>query len=259
MVDTLLSTTAKQGTLPFASESSSKGKGKARRDDGFRQTQLPFFTKNSSSAQRPTQEQRLKAMALKQLGSSSNAWSYVRFLTVFDLGPCLRVNFDFLRLVRRIHLIYYRETTHPVSILLPGLLSRFKKRNFTAYEYKRSDTIWLTRRDFLEYEIALELEQVLEELLDPTNDQVVRLPTATPAPGEEGDAGGQPSKTHATRNKEARMRRVVGITERWIYPRWQEYLHIQDHDQSSAPTPGLERFEIGTRKKLYCEFDTDSH
>jgi len=68
MVDSLLSTSAKQRTLNFAPEPSSKGKGKARRDDGFRQTQLPFFNKNTSTAQRPSQEQRLKAMALKQLG-----------------------------------------------------------------------------------------------------------------------------------------------------------------------------------------------
>ncbi|CAA7270985.1 unnamed protein product [Cyclocybe aegerita] len=140
-----------------------KGKGKAK-DDGFKQTRLSFKKKSDVDKPPVTQEQRLREMAIERL------------------GKCVRVNFDFHRLVRRLDIICYRQPEHPTSLMLPALLSVFKKRNFTMYKPTRCSDIWSTRQEFLEYEMALELEMHLEEIIDPPPDPYAKKSPKTPAP-----------------------------------------------------------------------------
>ncbi|PPQ74783.1 hypothetical protein CVT26_004891 [Gymnopilus dilepis] len=148
IIATLLSTAASQSILSFAPEVGGKSKGKAK-DNGIRQTVLPF-----SSCKRPVnQSQRLKQMAMKLL------------------GKCIRVNKDILRLVKRLHIIGYRVTEHPTALLLPELLSRFKKRSYTKVDHTRSNNIWTSREEVLAYEKALHLETLLDEVIEGPKDK----------------------------------------------------------------------------------------
>jgi Fanconi-associated nuclease 1 len=83
--------------------------------------------------------------------------------------------------VRRLHIIYYRETEHPTALLLPSLLTTFKKRHFTSYTTTRSTDIWPNREELLQYELALEVEQLLLEILYPPPEKNGRRATKTPA------------------------------------------------------------------------------
>ncbi|KAF8163679.1 VRR-NUC domain-containing protein [Crassisporium funariophilum] len=153
-----------QTILPFESVSSRKGKGRCL-DDGLYQSKLsfsPIGRASPSGKPKTCQLERLKVMALKLL------------------GKCIRVNFDFYRLVRRLHIICYRETEHPTALLLPALLTTFKKRNYTTYDHIRDKYIWISRQDLLEYEKALELEKVLDQIMEESDDKNSRRATQTP-------------------------------------------------------------------------------
>ena len=100
-------------------------------------------------------------------------------------GKCVRVNYDFFRLVRRLHVIYFRSSDHPTgTLLLPAILTRFKKRTYADYTPKRNKCIWSSREELLEYEQALELRMVLDEAVNPTppKSRWGRKKTKTPAP-----------------------------------------------------------------------------
>lgn len=60
----------------------------------------------------------------------------------------------------------YREREYPASLMLPALLTVFKKRNYPPYEHTRDGNIWTSRDDIPEYEKALEAENVLEQIMD---------------------------------------------------------------------------------------------
>lgn len=81
------------------------------------------------------------------------------------------MNIDVFRLVRRLHIIGYRETEHPSALLLPELLHRFKKRSYTKVEHTRSNNIWSLREEVLAYERALHLESLLDEVIEGTKDK----------------------------------------------------------------------------------------
>lgn len=83
--------------------------------------------------------------------------------------------------MRRLHIIYYREVEHPTALLLPSLLTTFKKRHYTAYNTIRSTDIWTSREELLQYELALEVEQLLLDILYPPPEKSGRRATKTPA------------------------------------------------------------------------------
>lgn len=91
------------------------------------------------------------------------------------------MNFDFFRLVRRLHIIYYREIEHPTALLLPSLLTKFKKWSYTQYNTARSTDIWESRHDYLDYEKALEIEYNMLQILEPPPEKPGRKATKTPA------------------------------------------------------------------------------
>ncbi|KDR73715.1 hypothetical protein GALMADRAFT_251523 [Galerina marginata CBS 339.88] len=263
-------TAANQSILDFGSVQNRKVKGKAR-DDGLRQTALPFAPVSRPSLSgkaKVTQEKRLKQMALQVL------------------GKCIRVNFDFFRLVRRLHIICYRETEHPTALLLPALLTVFKKRDYTRYEYVRSDSIWSSREELLDYEAALELEKLLDELIEGSDDKQERTGTKTPArqfvtPMTSGTSrlyttplrtpasasNIRSSQTPGVKKEEELFVQDLGEEdefegsviveikkeeqikkhlEEWILPRWQELVARQHaRGEITIRPPGLERFDSG--------------
>ncbi|KAF5373813.1 hypothetical protein D9758_000974 [Tetrapyrgos nigripes] len=96
-------------------------------------------------------------------GSSKNLLDRLKAVAAKKLGPCLRVNTDFLLLLRRLQVIYYRSTEHLPSLLLPSLLTHFKKRVYPPYTHARS-SIWANREEFLKYERALDILEMIEKI-----------------------------------------------------------------------------------------------
>ncbi|PPQ99096.1 hypothetical protein CVT24_009363 [Panaeolus cyanescens] len=244
-----------QGIIKFASPPK-KGKKKASKPDGLRQTQLSFAPKKPKESV----ADRMRARALKKL------------------GPCIRVNYDFYRLAHRLHIICYREMDRPTTLCLPELLSTFKKRHYTAVEHNRTTDIWRKRHDFLDYEKALEINKRLDEELDaiaqmkalasrktpgpaqnPSEDvsasvnqtTPLRKPTSsislkedreTPMMEADNDVGRAASEVPVKTKKEDILKDHL---ESWLLPKWQELVRAKDEEISANRPPGLERFESG--------------
>ncbi|KJA24271.1 hypothetical protein HYPSUDRAFT_200765 [Hypholoma sublateritium FD-334 SS-4] len=283
MIYALRAHASSQSILTFRPLPKNKGKG---RDDGMRQTQLPFQrVNNCSKTKSQNQQERLKEMALKLL------------------GKCTRVNFDFFRLVRRLHIIYYREIDYPTTLLLPSLLTKFKKWNYTPYNTTRSTEIWESRYEYLEYEKALEAEHCVLEIIDPppekpgrkatkapsrsrnqfTTPMTPRLagpsttplktpvrtlrsvslfsqldsPTSINAEGlcDGSVAGEEPADDDEFVPEVKKEERVKECLEKYIFPIWQEHLvaraakELQDYTDRPS---GLQRFETGRSFPHFC-------
>jgi len=187
------------------------------------------------------------------------------------------VNIEFHRLVRRLHIIYFRETEHPIDVLLPALLSTFKKRNFTPVTHKRTSKVWASRKELLQYERALELDKLLDEMEE---ERVLKRATKTPAPRIKRESFTTPVTPGSSRdfstplnfpsnnnlqsaqpksdwNGEAnifeniedvvettREQRIKNHFDDWVYPEWQELVAVEDEGVRPRPI-GLERFDAG--------------
>ncbi|RDB22242.1 Fanconi-associated nuclease 1 [Hypsizygus marmoreus] len=163
MISALLIHASTQSVLDFAPTHKHRDTKHAR-PDGLRQTTLPFLIhRGKNKARRQSAEDRLMEMALKMLGKS------------------VRVNTDLYWLTVRLNVIYDRCTEYPKSLLLPSLLTSFKKRTYPEYKYARDRWIWANRRELLDYVEALRLEAAIEEELEPP--KAPRLGTKTPVPG----------------------------------------------------------------------------
>ncbi|KAK7455129.1 hypothetical protein VKT23_011000 [Stygiomarasmius scandens] len=117
-----------------------------------------------SKATKPNNKSRQSTLHSFVPGSSKNLLDRLKSVAAKKLGPCLRVNTEFLHLIRRLQVIYYRSTQHLPSLLLPSLLTHFKKRTYPPYSYARS-RIWFNREEFLKYENALDIMEVVDKLL----------------------------------------------------------------------------------------------
>ena len=183
--------------------------------------------------------------------------------------------------MRRLHLICFRCTEQPTSLLLPALLTSFKKRTYPRYEYKRDRSIWPKREDLLAYEEALELEMYLEEVMAklPEKDkaqktpaplggsvapttpigQILRIPKTPfkipkdpPLPGsgveEAEEAVEDVSEPIDVEEEEANIQKAKRVKEllyEKIYPRWKEFIEAKSREGCSNRKPSLERFEPG--------------
>jgi fanconi-associated nuclease 1 len=103
------------------------------------------------------------------------------------------LNPDFYRLIERINILDERSTLFPKSLLLPALLTCFRKRTYPDYKHTRTSNIWSSREDLIQYVAALELEAVLDQALESPNEPRKRgmktpapntfVTPATPGPG----------------------------------------------------------------------------
>jgi Fanconi-associated nuclease 1 len=281
IVDALERQAANQQVLDFGTPLSTKAKGKSRAD-GLRQTQISFFKLSDLSKPKKNQEQRLRELAVKHLGKN-NFFHFLLRSTQPLSGPCIRVNIDFHRLVRRLHIIYFRETEYPTEVLLPALLSTFKKRNFTPVTHKRTGQVWVSRKEFLEYERALELDKLLDDIGEEQRESVSKRASKTPTPRRRESAttpltpgSGRGFSTPLNTPKSNNNRQTAQPKSDWdrdtsifenidldeeiihttreqkikmyfddrVYPRWQELVSIEDGGVRPRPI-GLERFDAG--------------
>ncbi|KAJ2913276.1 hypothetical protein MD484_g7127, partial [Candolleomyces efflorescens] len=154
-VESLLKNSRTQSVLGFIPKPSYKGKGKA--PDSLRQTQLPFVPKKSVQSY----------LAPPKGGKASQSQeSRLRKQALSILGKCYRVNYDFFKLIRRLHIIAFRSTELPPKLMVPALLTHFKKRAYPDYRCERDPDIWPSRHHLLDYEQALELEALVDEILE---------------------------------------------------------------------------------------------
>lgn len=193
-------------------------------------------------------------------------------------GPCIRVNIEFYRLVRRLHIIYFRETEYPTDLLLPALLSTFKKRNFTPVKHKRTAQVWVSREELLEYERALELDKILDDIGDEKPESASKRTTKTPAlrsgsfatpaspvsvrtsstfetpvkpqsvqPKSEWGADTFDFEHVELEEESVQQTRELKIKKHfgdWVYPRWQNFVLVEVGGVRPRPI-GLERFDAG--------------
>ena len=97
-------------------------------------------------------------------------------------------------------MIYHREKEYTTSLMVPLLLTLFKKRNYPPYEHTRHSNIWTSREDLLEYEQALEAEKALEQIMETPADTGRRRATKTPGSsyGRDGFVTPAPRMTFTT-------------------------------------------------------------
>ena len=290
IIASLQRTAASQSILTQSMSPICKGKGKSKsRDDGLHQTTLSSFLSIGcrTGKFKTTQEDRLRQMALKLLGMLYLVLFYPIYLNSLPeiTGKCVRVNFDFYRLVRRINIICYREKEYPASLMLPALLTVFKKRNYPPYEHTRDGNIWTSRDDILEYERALEAEKVLEQIMEtPVDASGKRRATKTPGYGRDEFATPAPRRaftnplttpgsitdtcrsmmpkeeetdhTYLVNLDEAeteeqtvtaisKNQKMVIYLKDCIFPKWRELLSIREAQAGQSRSAALERFETG--------------
>ena len=226
-------------------------------------------------------------MALKMLGMP--LFTSPRSCKQPPPGKSYRVNVDFYLLVVRLNIIFERNTEHPKSLLLPSLLTSFKKRTYHQYKHRRSANIWATREELLEYVEALRLEAYLEHELEPPG----RLATMTPVPGSNKSKFVTPDPRNRTtplrtpnslrltesplckKGKEKdvgegdeeaveevpigvqKALNVKKIFDEKVFPRWKELVALKNESGFIERTPGLERFEPGVCMKKFIIADVD--
>ena len=153
-----------------------------------------------------------------------------------------------------------------------ALLSVFKKRNYTPYEHTRA-LIWESRDELLEYEQALGIDKLLDEILEEKTEVVAQRTTKTP---------GKYVTPGPTRNQTTPLRTPGSVAnvkcetpiadwgddmtttgdvepvleikkgdkikkhlEEWLFPKWLEYVAVEDARGVRVRPPGFERFDAG--------------
>lgn len=151
-----------------------------------------------------------------------------------------------------------------------AILARAKRRNYTAYHYSRTTTIWSTRRALLDYEDALRLEGEVDDLLEGSGNGRSRgrsrsIASKTPVPSAtsptkrrrtdgsspvkklkgEDDKDYVPLDTGSVVEEKARVqnaREVKKIFEQ-AYEQWKAL--VVEAGKIEGRTRGLERFHCG--------------
>ncbi|TFK63345.1 hypothetical protein BDN72DRAFT_847701 [Pluteus cervinus] len=262
LISALMTNASSQGVLNFGPPKASTSKGKAK-GDGPRQAQLPFKSpapKNGKSKDDGLRQAQLPFKATTPRPQQSQT-SRLRELALKELGKCVKVNPDYHKLIRRLHIIYYRCTDFPTFLLLPSLLTQFKKRNYPAYTHKRDGTIWQTRAEYMEYEAALELEAEIEK----RDQELAKVGRNTPGPRQlmtpvtpgprqrtstphSASKNGSVCDTEVPEDTNAHILRAKAIKcslDGGVYEKWLALVDIQREEGIRQRTPGLERFECG--------------
>ncbi|RCH85821.1 hypothetical protein CU098_000182, partial [Rhizopus stolonifer] len=78
----------------------------------------------------------------------------------YYLGPCLKVNTLLYQVFQRLQLVYYRiNSLLDTNKMSTSILAKTSKRNYPQYTSNRSNCIWNSRDDLLQYEQALMIEK----------------------------------------------------------------------------------------------------
>lgn len=119
------------------------------------------------------------------------------------LGPCIRLSHLPFRLFERVHLVFYRSTEWTEKSLTTIILAKIARRTFPEYIVCRTNNIFGSRMDLLEFEAAIKLEAEVDQILE-----------FNEPPGDPG------------------YQRVLEVFEN-IYPRWQK-LVIEEGEKEKS-------------------------
>ncbi|KAI9897468.1 hypothetical protein N3K66_007324 [Trichothecium roseum] len=119
------------------------------------------------------------------------------------LGPCIRLSHLPFRLFERVHLVFYRSTEWTEKSLTTIILAKIARRTFPEYIVCRTNNIFGTRMDLLEFEAAIKLEAEVDHILE-----------FNEPPGDPG------------------YQRVLELFEN-IYPRWQKLVMEEGEKEKS--------------------------
>ena len=125
--------------------------------------------------------------------------SYYVSRIMSQVGPCIRLAAEPLKVFERVHLVFYRSTEWTEKSLMTIILARMSKRNFPEYIVSRSASVFATREILVEFEASIRLQYTLDEILE----------------------NGKPD--------EAGLQKVVSMFEE-VHPRWQE-LVLQEQEK----------------------------
>ncbi|PBP27308.1 hypothetical protein BUE80_DR001533 [Diplocarpon rosae] len=81
-------------------------------------------------------------------------------------GSCIRLSLPALNLFERVHLVFYRSTEWTEKSLTTIILARISRRNFPGYIVSRSQNIFPTRSDLLEFEASLRTQHRVDNILE---------------------------------------------------------------------------------------------
>jgi len=123
-------------------------------------------------------------------------------------GPCIRLSLPTLKLFERVHLVFYRSTEWTDKSLTTIILARISRRNFPDYVVSRSQNIFPTRADLLEFEASLRTQFRVDNILE---------------------LNGNPSK-HG-------LDTVLAIFEE-VYPRWKALLEEEQRKEDRVYESG---------------------
>ncbi|CAE6523617.1 unnamed protein product [Rhizoctonia solani] len=146
LINAILRSTSTQTTLPFAIASKSSNSSSKKNINDWKKL-FPFKPPQvSGKAQSvPLQERR------------------VRDICGELYGACFRLLDGVVQALHLVSVVYFRSTeqSEANSIMLSAILSLSGKRNYPAYEYKRTADVFPTRTDLLRYlEISLLLNEI---------------------------------------------------------------------------------------------------
>ncbi|KAG4432442.1 hypothetical protein IFR05_012078 [Cadophora sp. M221] len=81
-------------------------------------------------------------------------------------GSCIRLSLPTLKLFERVHLVFYRSTEWTDKSLTTIILARISRRNFPDYIVSRSQNIFPSRADLLEFEASLRTQFRVDNILE---------------------------------------------------------------------------------------------
>ncbi|KAH7364599.1 VRR-NUC domain-containing protein [Rhexocercosporidium sp. MPI-PUGE-AT-0058] len=81
-------------------------------------------------------------------------------------GCCIRLSLPTLKLFERVHLVFYRSTEWTDKSLTTIILARISRRNFPDYIVCRSQNIFPSRADLLEFEASLRTQFRVDNILE---------------------------------------------------------------------------------------------
>ena len=105
-------------------------------------------------------------VSLEDDGRSGNRDSHFMNSVFTHTGPCIRLTSAVLKLFERVHLVFYRSTEWTEKSLTTIILARISRRNFPLYIVSRSNNIFTTRSDLLEFEASIRTQFRIDFILE---------------------------------------------------------------------------------------------
>jgi Fanconi-associated nuclease 1 len=130
-------------------------------------------------------------------------------------------------------------------LLLPALLTAFRKRQYGKVDYIRTASIFRSRQALLDYEEALALESRVDEAFGGNGDSIAQSPAQkAPLKGKDLKGKGKVKAEMAPSKNSSRVEGAKAVQEIWtsVYDHWKGLVACKDEAEK---VQGLERFDCG--------------